>query len=1023
MNADLITAATVQQALGAIRTAGRLNDSPLLQLDALSAALTDARGGNSPTARAAFLRIWLEGITHQHLTQLRGGDAAPYLPRTSSADNLATLASDFRADNVDREAWGILHFHYFSGSSATRGRLADSVGVGYNTVRRRLERGCELLAASLREREREADANTAHGHNVPRPLTRLIGRETELGAIRALLAEHRLVVLTGPGGIGKSRLALHLAHDLAPDYPDGAWFVEMATVVDDRQVPQAVLTALGQREIPGRSHTDTVTAILAAQRPLLVVDNCEQVVAGCSSLLGHLLQRCRDLQVLATSREALHVAGAAHWSVPPLALPATDQAPSAGSLMHFDAPRLFNARAAVATPGFEMTDDNAAQVGDICARLDGIPLALELAAGRLRQLTLAQLDTRLADRFAVLRDGRHATRPSHETLRAMMDWSYDLLTAPEQQLYRRLAVFRGGCTLEAAEGVCSGDGVAADDVLELLDHLEAKSLLYVRDEAGARHFRMLETVREYALDRLTSAEEVARWRDRHLAHFEAIAVDMAPAILEPQRMDHAPWVAAEIDNFRAAMAWAAESHAEVSGARIASTLLPLWERLGLEMEGEAWLSQSLAAATDGWPNNVRADALYVLALLAVRHGDLDGAIVHADDSRANYEAAGNILGAAACDSAKGNVLRRKGRRLEAIELIQAARKVFMAANHRNGIANTAIRLAGAVDKRASLEHALELLGEGEAIYRELGFERAVAAAQNNRAVLFMSRGRLTDARMELERSLDALRSIGDTFNLSVALMNLSNVERDQGDYQAARRHGDESLRLGRLSGSPVQVGHCLATLSGVATAEHDDDAALRMAAEAVEIGRDNGEAGLHANGLIGLIRIELQLDRLEDARGHIAEGLKLADDLNYRGVRCAILAHEGSLHAMEGSFLAAHQSLTDSIQLARQLSLEHGLQMGLDSLIVLAAAEGRERRALTLAGMVESHQIANSVALTPREAMEVARILAPLRTALGATLADEALAVGRLANRDETFAYALGELTWDQLRDVVGARC
>jgi non-specific serine/threonine protein kinase len=890
-------------------------------------------------------------------------------------------------------------------------------------VRRRLERGCELLAASLREREREADANTAHGHNVPRPLTRLIGRETELGAIRALLAEHRLVVLTGPGGIGKSRLALHLAHDLAPDYPDGAWFVEMATVVDDRQVPQAVLTALGQREIPGRSHTDTVTAILAAQRPLLVVDNCEQVVAGCSSLLGHLLQRCRDLQVLATSREALHVAGAAHWSVPPLALPATDQAPSAGSLMHFDAPRLFNARAAVATPGFEMTDDNAAQVGDICARLDGIPLALELAAGRLRQLTLAQLDTRLADRFAVLRDGRHATRPSHETLRAMMDWSYDLLTAPEQQLYRRLAVFRGGCTLEAAEGVCSGDGVAADDVLELLDHLEAKSLLYVRDEAGARRFRMLETVREYALDRLTGADEVSRWRDRHLAHFEAIAIDLAPCIFEPQRMENAPWVAAELDNFRAAMAWAAESHAEAAGARIASTLLPQWEKWGLEIEVEDWLSRFLAAADDGWPPTVHADALYASALIYTRRGNLDVAVEKTGSGRALYEAAINTVGSAACDVALAQIFRQRGRGGEAIELILSAQEVFEAVGHRNGVAD-AKSILGVMAGSGSPEEQMERLAESEALYHDLGYESGVARVRNNRGYVYMVHSQYAEARVHFEAALEIWRRTGDTYRLGIVLLNLGGIANGMADFAAARQYLEESLQMARKCGDSIGVGYSLAALSGVAYAEYDDDLAHRWVEQAVAIGREIDDAQFERNAVIQLISLELFQSRLDEARVHLVGAFQRLEESSSRnaGLRAALLSLSGRLQMLDGQYETARESLSQSIRISHEMRHFERLAEGLECFAELASKEHLALSALVMSGSATGQKAAAGTGSSARRLAEHAAVLAPMRAALGDAAADQAHAIGRQATSDEAVAYALGELTWDGLRDAVEAR-
>lgn len=1017
-----ITAVVVRQTLSNIRSARSLATSPLLALDALAGDHSAAGGGDSAAARTTFLRGWLEGIVWEQLMRLRGGPGEVDARRPGVAEALAQLAVDYRADSIDREAWGSLYYHYFSGSSATRGQVAAAVGVGYNTVRRRLERGDELLANVLRARERAAAAASEHTHNVPRPPTRFIGRETELGAIRSLMAEHRLVVLTGLGGIGKSRLAIHLAQDLAADYPDGAWFVELATILDGHRLPSAVLATLGQREITGQTTLQTVTSILSSQRLLLVLDNCEHIAAECTSLLDHLRQHCPTLEVLATSRETLPVAGAAHWPVPPLALPTPEVASSRGRLLHFDGPRLFNSRAMVAAPDFALTDTNAAEVDRICWQLDGIPLALEMAAGRMGDLSLEQLETGLADRFAVLRDGRHAARPGHETLKATMDWSYRLLTEPEQRLFRRLTVFRGGCTAAAAEAVCARDGIDSPAVQSLLDRLVAKSLVYLRQDTEPRRYQMLETVRHYAHDQLVVNGEAERWQNRHLTHYETLADAMSDCLFATQKVEQSPEILQELDNFRAAMAWARHHQSEIAGARIASTLLGLWERKGLDFEAQGWLQSFLAVADDRWPADVHAAALYAQVKLGLRQGDLDAAIANSVHARELFDTAGIPVGVSACDALIGHILQRQGRRAEAVERLSASRSSFQALGHKNGLADVNMRLAMAIDKKQSLQPALDLFAEAEALFRELGKDRGVAAVLVNRGFFFMSRGRVMEARPDMELALGMWRSIGDTFNLCSTLLNLGSITLDQGDVATAQLQLDECLVLAHKCGAKVQVGHVLVSLSDIASAGYDDDAAHSQALQALEIGREVGDTQLYANAVITVAELELQQGRIEEARGHVAEGLQLGVERSLRGVQSAVLALEGWLHTLDGAFPAAHASLGRGLRLARDIGAEHAALACFESYLRLAAAERQSRHALVLAGAAEARRAANDLRLTARQAEALAALLAPMRAAGGDAVAEDALTIGCGTTFDESVAFALGELTWDDLRDAVAMR-
>jgi non-specific serine/threonine protein kinase len=338
-------------------------------------------------------------------------------------------------------------------------------------------------------------------HNLPLQLTSFVGREQALAEVGRLLATTRLLTLTGAPGVGKTRLALQLAGEGREAYADGVWLVELAPLADPALVPQAVATAVGVREQPGRRLVDTLADAVRGQELLLVLDNCEHLVEACATLADRLLRAGPRLRVLATSREALGIAGETTWWVAPLALPAAEPMAAAGSerlaaLEANEAVQLFVERARAAQPAFALTERNAGAVGQVCRRLDGIPLALELAAVRVPALGVEQLAQRLDDRFRLLTGGRRTALPRQQTLRAAVDWSYTLLPEAERVLLRRLAVFAGGWTLAAAEGVCGGDGLEAVDVFPLLVDLVDKSLVVAEPEDAEPRYRLLETLRQ-----------------------------------------------------------------------------------------------------------------------------------------------------------------------------------------------------------------------------------------------------------------------------------------------------------------------------------------------------------------------------------------------------------------------------------------------------------------------------------------------------------------------------------------------
>ncbi len=505
--------------------------------------------------------------------------AEPWPPETPLRVRLALhtgeadlRAGDYYGSAVNRAARlrGIAHGGQALLSQAVYDLVRDALPVGV-AVRdlgehrlsdlARPERVYHLLAPDLPADFPPLRTLDALPHNLPLQLTSFVGREQELGEVAALLGAHRLLTLTGPGGTGKTRLALQAAADALEAYPDGVWLAELAALAGPALVPQAVAAAVGAREEPGRPLGATLTDALRPKRVLVLLDNCEHLLDACARLADTLLRACPHVRVLATSREALGTAGETTWRVPSLALPDPDRLGPLEQVTHYDAVRLFTDRAVAVQPAFRVTAANAPAVARICARLDGIPLALELAAARIRLLPPAQLLGRLEDRFRLLTGGSRTALERHQTLRAAVVWSHALLREPERALFARLAVFAGGWTLEAAEAVCTrdagdaGDGLAAGEVLGFLSGLVDKSLVQAETSGEAARYHLLETIRLFAWERLRDAGAAEAARDRHAAWCLALAEGWTAAGTHFPGAPEARLARAEHANVRAALEW------------------------------------------------------------------------------------------------------------------------------------------------------------------------------------------------------------------------------------------------------------------------------------------------------------------------------------------------------------------------------------------------------------------------------------------------------------------------------------
>ncbi len=614
----------------------------------------------------------------------------------------------------------------------------------------------QVVVAGLREEFPPLRSLSALPNNLPILLTSFIGREREIAEVKRLLAATRLLTLTGAGGSGKTRLALQLAGDLVEEYPDGVWWVDLASLTDPALVPQTVASVLGIRELAEHPLTETLTGFLRFKSLLLVLDNCEHLLAACTELAHLLLRSCQRLRVLATSRAALRIAGETRWPIPSLTLPELHQPLPVEHLMQWEAVRLFIERATAAFPGFKVTNQNAQVVAQVCRRLDGIPLAIELAATLVRVLGVEQIARRLDDRFRLLTGGSRTAPPRHQTLRAAIESSYDPLSEKERLLFRRLSVFAGNFALDAAEAVCAGEGLEGPEVLDILTQLVDNSLVAVDEANGEIRYRLLEMIRHYGRDRLLESGEAATARSRHRDFFSTLAERAEPHLRGP---DQAAWLQQlemEHDNLRTALEWSVEIGEGEFALRLAGALRQFWLVRGYYHEGRRWFEEVLKRSGSASPA-LRGKALAGAGYLATYQGDHP----------------------------------------EALSLLEESLTTRRQIGDREGIADSLYGLGRVAWRQQDFPRAVGLYREALAQFEELGAQDSVAMVLNSLGLVTGNQGDYGTARSLLEKSLAIRRRLGDKRGIALTGGNLAVFALHQGDYVVARALAREGLAIDR----------------------------------------------------------------------------------------------------------------------------------------------------------------------------------------------------------------------------------
>jgi predicted ATPase/class 3 adenylate cyclase/DNA-binding CsgD family transcriptional regulator len=876
--------------------------------------------------------------------------------------------------------------------------LPDGAGLRDLGVHRlkdlsRPEHVYQLCHPDLRDEFPPLRSLDARPNNLPVQRTSFIDREDELASLCELVgAGERLVTLTGSGGCGKTRLALHVAAELLDAFPDGVWVADLAAITDPSAVGAALLQVFALKEGPTMAPLDALVAYLGARHALVVLDNCEHVLDAAASLSDGLVSACTGVSVLATSRQPLGLEGEVLWRVPSLPCPAADRPAGIEGVSSSAAVQLFADRARRARPGFAVSERNADAVAEICRRLDGIPLAIELAAARVRVFTPTQIADALSERFRILTGAARTALPRQQTLEASVDWSYNLLTEVERSVFRRLAVFAGSFAFDAAEAVCAGPGVEPYQVLDQLTLLVDKSLVVAEldDEGEDARYRLLETVRAYAAAHLAASGEEPGARDRHRAHYLGVVEEAGRHLEGPAQDEWLPRLAMEYPNIRAALEWA-RPHPDLL-ARAATALTLFWASRGPNNEGQAWLEAALGSGLDG---ALRADLVFARAWLATIDWDIEGMMGWAGEALALADALRDGRLAVRCQLMLGMVNTLVGGPLDGMEAaIEAARQ-----GGDHWMLTAGLTWLGAAYLAHDLARARTVLEEGMRVGR--GTNRAYAnASAGLSANTWTIQGDLLRARPLIDAAIAEAEGLHDRANLAGNFAYLATVLIELGETAEALAAVDRMETIGREGGIRLWDAMVPVFRGMIAVTDGDFDLAIELAEGALELAYI---PMTKSQALLTLSLAKRGAGMAQEARAHATELAGSTDPGILAYHLTSALAVLASLDRAQGQLGRAEAAAHEALTAAERLRAGTRIIDAVEVLAWIAGDLGSFEEAARLAGAASAARDATGYG---RDVLGRAEGIAALRAAMGAEAFDGAEAEGRSLTLDEAVAYA-----------------
>ena len=849
-------------------------------------------------------------------------------------------------------------------------------------------------------------------HNLPVQTTPFIGREKNIQQVTDLLRQYRLVTLTGPGGVGKSRLSLQAAQDLLAAFPDGVWLVELASLNDPGLVVQTVIQALGLHIEGDRTHLEGLEQALRPRRVLLVLDNCEHLVEACASLADRLLRSCQDLRLLATSREVLGVRGEAPYGVPSLNTPDPDHLPDLELFKTYEAVGFFEERGMVAAPSFRIERRNMPAVARICHHLDGIPLALELAAARLGVLTTEQLASRLEDVFSLLTQGSRTALPRQQTLKATIDWSYQLLEEKERKLMRRLAVFAGGFSLEGVERVCSGEGISEVEVFDILASLVSKSIVLTKRERGqAVRYRLLEMMRQYAREKLAEAGETQTVRDRHLRYYLELAETSAPKLRSNEQQRTQNCLQREMDNLRLALEWAHEQSQIMRMLQMVSALLRFWMIGRHFSEGCRWTKEALILSEDAadfecspWRARVM---LSLGTILATAKQDWDEARSILNEAETIFRENGDQSGIAHSLYGRGLILYNHKKSWREIELLfSESLKLARIVGDRWLIRKCLFLLGDIAGLLGDHQNWVELSEEAIEVLIESGDPLEIDDPIHSLTIISYQRGETARARRMLEFVLNEYHKPDEEHAVFIPHYVFGLIAAFMGDYEMARTLARNHLLVAQGWKRTLDLAYAL-LLSGIVNyMENSLEVACLHLEESGQIFK--GSDVQHMVGWVYEIlgQVYIRQGEVEDGVKILEESLAMEDESFHDGFANKALALGNALR-VKGDLERAVDYYRKSLIAHHGIGFLAQIPPKLDAFAKIAVLQSQDRRAARLFGAAQVGRECFAIPVPPVEIEEYDESLTCLRENLGETRLEQLLAQGRSMPLEEAVAYAL----------------
>jgi predicted ATPase/class 3 adenylate cyclase len=727
----------------------------------------------------------------------------------------------------------------------------------------------------------------AFPNNLPVQLTTFVGREKEITEIKQALNDHRLITLTGSGGTGKTRVCLQVAADLIDHFDHGVWFVELAPLSHPELIPQTILSVIGISNQPGKTSMERLQEYLRKKKLLIILDNCEHLIEASAKVTNELLNAAPDLKILASSREALGVQGELSYPIPSLSMPDINHLPDIEQLSQYEAVQLFLDRARLVDPHFSLDKNNAPFIAQICTRLDGIPLAIELAAARIKMMSVEQISARLDDRFRLLTGGARTALPHQQTLRAMIDWSYNLLSENQRLLLRRLSVFAGSWTLEATEEVCVGDEIESYEILDLLTQLINKSLVLVEEQSQSREtrYRMLETIREYAASHLQSdPQDDFRTHELHSNYYAAQLEQWGEKIASPRQMETLAEMDAEIDNMRLAWNWMV-THRQI--ANIQKSLRSLWRFHDIRGRFQDGLVLMRQAAT-------------VLQTLEETEADRDAE---------HSIVLGRVL------AQQGYFCAYLGQYEEAHEVFQQSLTLLRARADRAALAFTLVVLGYMKTRLGEFKEARQHVEESLSLNRALGDHDLMVYCLVTLSYIYLSQGAYQKAYQLSSEGLTICRDIlGDPLATEHCLLSLSAAASYLGQYTEAKRWAEESLQIGKTLNHRSGIGDSLRWLGLINHKLGETERAEELLRQSISQFREIGDRTLIADALIELGAVRRDLGAESQAKQYLLEALRTALETQTNHTAVQALLEIAALETREGDKELALELVTYCLQ-------------------------------------------------------------------------------------------------------------